>query len=153
MDNDDVISTLNDLIETSKDGEQGFLTSAEHVSSSELQTLFQQASARCAQGARELQQEVRRLGGDPDTTGSVSGALHRGWVNIKSAVTGKDDKAILTEVERGESVAEERYREALKKDLPSDIRAIVERQHRGVVENYDRVRTLRAPYKDPTGDD
>ncbi|HKF95481.1 MAG TPA: PA2169 family four-helix-bundle protein, partial [Gammaproteobacteria bacterium] len=89
----------------------------------------------------------RRLGGDPDTSGSASGAAHRAWVNVKSAVTGKDDKAILQEVERGEDVAVESYQKALKKDLPADIRALVERQYQGVQENHNRVRDLRDQYQ------
>lgn len=146
MDNDKVISTLNDLIKTSKDGEQGFMMSAENVSDPELKGIFQERARRCAEGARELQRQVQQLGGKPDTSGSASGALHRGWTNIKSAVTGKDDKAILNEVERGEDVAVEAYRKALKADLPSDIKALVERQYQGVKQNHDRVRELRDQY-------
>ncbi len=95
MDNDKVISTLNELIETCKDGEQGFSTSAEDVSDPELKTVFKERARTCANGARELQEQVRRLGGDPETSGSTLGALHRGWENVKAKITGKDDKAIL----------------------------------------------------------
>jgi uncharacterized protein (TIGR02284 family) len=143
MDNDEVIAVLNNLIETSIDGEKGFQDSAQDVSDPELQVFFKERARRCGVGARELQDEVRRLGGDPDKGGSVSGALHRRWVDVKSMLTGKDDKAILDEVERGEDIAVKAYREALDANLPSDIRAIVERQYQGVRENHDRVRELR----------
>jgi uncharacterized protein (TIGR02284 family) len=76
MDKDDVISTLNRLIKTCKDGEEGFSSSAENVSDPELKRIFNERARRCAVGAQELQEEVRRLGGDPDTSGSVSGAAH-----------------------------------------------------------------------------
>jgi uncharacterized protein (TIGR02284 family) len=147
MDKDDVISTLNRLIKTCKDGEEGFSSSAENVSDPELKRIFNERARGCALGAQKLQEEVRRLGGDPDTSGSASGAAHRAWVNVKSAVTGKDDKAILQEVERGEDVAVESYQKALKEDLPADIRALVERQYQGVQENHNRVRDLRDQYQ------
>jgi uncharacterized protein (TIGR02284 family) len=89
-----------------------------------------------------LKAEVRRLGGDPDKSGTVGGAIHRGWINLKAAVTGKNEEAIINECERGEEHAAHVYEDALKKDLPMDTRSIVERQYRGVVENLERVRAL-----------
>ena len=65
MDKDEVISTLNDLIETSNDGDQGFRDCAENTTNPELKSFFTRASDRCAEGARELQEQVRRLGGTP----------------------------------------------------------------------------------------
>src|SRR5215210_4857326 len=102
MDNDKTISTLNDLIETCKDGEEGFRTAAEGVTDLQVKALFSEYSRQRAEMARELQEEVRRLGGSPEKSGSVSGSAHRGWINIKSAVTGKDPQAIVSEAERGE---------------------------------------------------
>jgi uncharacterized protein (TIGR02284 family) len=143
MDKNDVISTLNNLIKTSIDGEQGFSTSAENASNPELKATLSERARRCAEGARELQEQVRRLGGDPSIGGSVSGAVHRSWTNVKAAITGKDDRAIMEEVERGEDVAVESYQKALNMDLPEDIRAIVERQYQGVRENHDKMREIR----------
>lgn len=144
---DEVIATLNDLIEVSKDGERGFTTSAEDVEETTLKSVFLDGAKRCAEGAAELQREVRRLGGEPEHDGSVSGALHRGWVNTKSAFTGRDARAILEEVERGEDVAVRVYREALEKSLPADIRGVVQRQFDGVLANHDRVKALRERYR------
>ena len=143
MDKNDVISALNDLIETSRDGEKGFLACAEGVKSTPLKMMFEEAARRCTQGVTELAAKVRALGGDPERGGSATGALHRGWVNIKSTVTGMDEAAILEECERGEDAAKRSYEAALKKDLPMDVRTIVERQYNGVKENHDRVRDLR----------
>lgn len=142
MDNDDVIETLNDLIETCKDGEEGFRTCAEDIKRTDLKPMFERAAMRCAEAARELQAEVTRLGGTPERKSSLAGSAHRRWVDIKSAITGKDDKAVLAECERGEDVAKMSYQKALKKDLPMDIRAIVERQYQGVLQHHDEVRAL-----------
>ena len=141
-DNDRVISTLNDLIETCKDGQEGFRQAAEGVKHGELKTLFHTYSQQRAQFAGELQNEVRRLGGDPETTASTAGALHRGWINLKAALTGEDEGAVISECERGEDAAVGSYRDALEGELPNDLRAIVERQFAEIKEAHDRMRAL-----------
>ncbi|HEX8652338.1 MAG TPA: PA2169 family four-helix-bundle protein [Pyrinomonadaceae bacterium] len=141
-DKDDVISTLNNLIETCKDGQNGFQAAADGVKNSELKTLFHTYSRQRAQFAGELQAEVRRLGGDPEQTGSVAATLHRGWINIKSAVTGEDEAAVISECERGEDSAVRNYQDAINGGLPADVGTIVERQYTQVKEAHDRIRAL-----------
>ncbi len=143
LDSDDVVDVLNDLLESSRDGEYGFHASAEHAESGELKGIFQRHSRECAAAALELEHEIRRLGGDPASGGSMSGALHRGWVSVKTALSTNDDKAVLEECERGEDAAVARYRKALKANLPADIRALLERQSQGAQRNHDEVRALR----------
>lgn len=144
MDYDNVISTLNNLIETCKDGENGFRTAAEGVKKGELRTLFNTYAQQRAQFAAELQTEVRQFGGDPEKSGSVAAALHRGWINIKSAVTGEDEGAIISECERGEDSAVKNYQEALKEDIPQNVREIIERQFTEVKQAHDRIRALES---------
>ncbi|HYP53189.1 MAG TPA: PA2169 family four-helix-bundle protein [Pyrinomonadaceae bacterium] len=141
-DNDEVITTLNNLIETCRDGQNGFRAAAEGVANGELKELFLDYSRQRASFVGELQDEVRRLGGDPEKTGSLSAALHRGWINIKSAVTGADESAIITECERGEDSAVSNYSAALDSDLPANVRTLVERQFARVKSAHDRVRAL-----------
>ena len=86
---------------------------------------------------------MRSLGGDPETSSSATGALHRGWVNLKSVLTGHSETAILNECERGEDVALKHYKEALEKDLPANVRSILEKQRQGVQRNHDQVKALR----------
>jgi len=143
MPDDDLIDILNTLIETCKDGEYGFKTCAEQVKSAQLRTLFMERAQSCRSGATELQAQVSRLGGKPETDSSASGTLHRGWVNLKGALTGGNDQAILDECERGEDAALERYRDAIKEPLPSDVAEIVQRQYEGVKRNHDQIRNLR----------
>jgi uncharacterized protein (TIGR02284 family) len=143
MDNHDVIATLNDLLEISRDGEQGFRTCAEGVQSPNLKALFEAAARRCAGGAAELEAKIRSLGGEPAQGGSISGSMHRAWTNIKSTITGMSEHAVLAECERGEDAAKAAYEAALQKSLPADVRTLVERQYQGVKANHDRVRNLR----------
>jgi len=140
-------SILNELIETSKDGENGFRKAAQDARDPQLKSLFTTCAQRCADGARELQQVVRANGGDPEKSGSVAAALHRGWISLKESVASRDDKAILEEVERGEDYAKAQYRKALEQDLPADIRDVVQRQYEGVLANHDKVRTLRNSFR------
>jgi len=143
IDNDNVISTLNNLIETCKDGQEGFKQAAEGVQNSELKTVFYQYGQQRAQFTGELQTLVREFGGDPETSGSTVGALHRGWINIKSAITGQDDAAILNEAERGEDVAKNAYKEALEESLPANVSQLIQQQYTQVQAAHDNIRALR----------
>lgn len=141
--NDDVISTLNGLIETCKDGQEGFTTAAEGIERSDLKTLFYEFAQQRSQFAGELQTLVQSLGGDPENSGSIAGTLHRGWINIKSAVTGKDEASILNECERGEDSAKNAYKSALENMLPAHVLETVQTQYTSIQTAHDRIKALR----------
>src|SRR5438105_230550 len=91
---EEVITVLNDLIETCKDGEQGFRTAAEGVGKegdAELRTLFNAYAQQRARFAAELQNEVLHRGGDPSKSGHVSGSFQRGWMNLLAAISGDSE--------------------------------------------------------------
>ncbi len=142
-DNDEIISTLNGLIETCKDGQDGFKEAAEGVERSDLKSLFYEFSQQRSQFAGELQTLVQTLGGDPENAGSLGAALHRGWINIKSAVTGKNEGSILNECERGEDSAKNTYKEALEMPLPAHVMDTVQTQYASIQSAHDRVKALR----------
>jgi uncharacterized protein (TIGR02284 family) len=141
--NDAVISTLNGLIETCKDGQNGFRTAAENIERSELKTVFYELSQQRSEFAGVLQELVRSLGGDPEKTGSLSAAVHRGWMDVKTAVTGKDEESILNECERGEDYAKDAYADALKTALPATVADIVGQQSQAVLAAHNKIRSLR----------
>ena len=143
MQKDNAISVLNNLIETCKDGELGFKTAAEGLQNPDIKAKFLEYSRQRGEMVRELQTEVRGLGGDPEQTGSMSGSLHRGWLDIKSAITGKDDHAVLNEAERGEDVAKAAYESALKETLPGTADSVVRQQAAKIRQAHDQVRDLR----------
>lgn len=142
-----VIAVLNDLIETSRDGEKGFARAAQDSQDPRLTTLFIEGEQSCRTAVGELEDQVRMLGGDPEQGGSMKAAIHRGWVSLKSAATSRDSKAILEECERGEDYAKAKYADAVKQDLPEGVRTVVERQYQGAIANHDRVRDLRNEYR------
>jgi uncharacterized protein (TIGR02284 family) len=139
----DVRWTLNDLIQTCKDSQQGFLDAAHASKDSNLKAIFLELSQQRSMFAGELQQEVTRLGGEPEKTGSTAGALHRGWVDFVGRITGNSDPGVIKEVEREEDSASKTYEKAMQAELPLDLRKTVARQYRFVLESHDRIRSLQ----------
>ena len=140
----ELVESLNDLIETCRVAENGFQTAATHVTDPALKKLFSAYSIQRAQFASELESEVRQLGGTPVTRGTVSAAFHRGWMNIKSIVTGGSDDAIVAECERGEDAAVENYQRVMKNNLPPNVLPVVKHQFTEVKREHDLIRDLEA---------
>ena len=140
----EAISTINGLIETLKDGEKGFKEASEAVKDPQLKSLFEQYSQQRHRFATELQAEAQNLGeSKPKKSSSAAGAMHRAWINLKSAVTSGDDKAILSECERGEDSAVHEYEDAMNDGLTGTAREIVARQFTEIKSAHDRVKQLR----------
>src|ERR1700733_2831908 len=123
-DMNEIRSTLNDLIETCKDSQEGLHTAAEKLKDTETHTLFLKLYLQRSEFAGELQAEVTHIGGEPATSGSTAGAINRGWIGLKIALAADTDYAILEEAERGEDAAVKNYIEVLRRDLPSDLERI-----------------------------
>ena len=146
--NKENISTLNGLMETLKDGEEGFKQAAESVTDLQLKSLLNEYSRQRARFTKALQTQVQSLDESrSEMSSSAAGALHRAWINLKSAVTSGDDHAILSECERGEDSAVKEYEKALNDDLSPSLREIVSSQYSEVKNAHDRVRTLRDAIK------
>jgi uncharacterized protein (TIGR02284 family) len=142
-DNADVVDVLQDLVECCKDGEYGFRACAEQAKRGDLKQVFLQRADDCRAAAQELNRLVMNCGGKAEDGGSAMGAVHRGWVTVKSTFSTYDDKAVLNEAERGEDNAKARYMKALQKPLPPHVKQVVERQMQGVQRNHDQVKALR----------
>ncbi|MEP6848181.1 MAG: PA2169 family four-helix-bundle protein [Acidobacteriota bacterium] len=141
--NDEVISTLNGLIQTCKDGQEGFKDAAENVKSPSLKALFFENSLERSRFVGELQELVRSLGGDPEKTGTLLAAVHRGWLDLKTAISSNDEAAVLNECERGEDSAKATYAAAIAKALPDQVLDLVKTQSKSINEAHDRIKALR----------
>ena len=128
MEQTSAVSALNDVLETLRDGEEGFRTAAGAVKDAHLKHIFEQYSRQRGEMAREIEVEIGKLGGTAGTAGSVSGSLHRGWMNIKGAVGAVDDTSIVAEAERGEDAAKAVFAKALKENLTAGARRLLEDQ-------------------------
>jgi uncharacterized protein (TIGR02284 family) len=141
---DETVDVLNDLIETLKDGNHGFQTAAKDVKSPDLAQLFHQYATQRAEFSSKLQAQVLALGADVEKSGSVAGSMHRGWINLKSAISTNEPQAVLEEAERGEDAAVAAYRKALERtDLDSATRTLIQSQYTAVKAAHDHVRNLR----------
>ncbi len=143
--NSNTIATLNHLIETSKDGQEGFRAASEDVKSPSLRAMLDGYSLQRAKFVGELQSLAHSLGeSDPENSGSVVARLHRGWMDMISALTSKDEHSILAECARGEDSAVAQYKEALADELlPQNICDVIARQSSEIQAAHDEIRDLR----------
>ncbi len=138
------ISTLNGLIATTIDSVDGYRTSAQDVENPRFAELFTARASERSSVAEQLRAEVKKLGGNPADDGTILAAAHRGFVNLKAAVTNRDDQAIVNEVERGEDHIKAKYEAALKDDnLSPQSRSLVETAYSSVKSGHDQMRDLK----------
>ena len=138
------IRTLNGLIATTIDSVDGYRTSAQDVQNPRFAEMFTARASERSSVAEQLRAEVKRLGGNPEDDGTILAAGHRAFVNLKSAVTGRDDHAIVNEVERGEDHIKAKFEAALKDDtLSPNSRSLVETAFSSVKAGHDEMSNLK----------
>ncbi|WP_052195440.1 PA2169 family four-helix-bundle protein [Deinococcus radiopugnans] len=148
MNNEQAIDKLQYLLGTLRDGEKGFAQAAEHADAPNLKSMFSERSQQRGRLAGEVASKIQSMGGDADKGGSVGAALHRTWLNVRDAVTGKGDYAVVAEAERGEDVAIQNYQDVLNAtDLPADLRSFVDGQYAQVKASHDQIRDLKHSMK------
>lgn len=144
MKTEEIIDALNELIAICKDGEQGYQTVAKVMEAGEYQPLFEQYAAQRHRFAADLQAEINRLGGIPGKEGDLAGTVHRGWINVKAMVSGRDTGAIVAECIAGEKAAVDVYEEITQKELPPEIYTLVDHQYQAIKAARDRLKALAA---------
>ena len=143
-DRQDEIATLNSLISTTIDSITGYEDAASNSEAGRFQQMFRDRANERQRVVEDLRSEVRRLGGEPEEGGSFMGKTHQRWLDLKAAVTGRDDQAIINEVERGEDYLKEKFEEALDGDkLTGDSRSAVERCYQSVRAGHDQISQLK----------
>lgn len=147
--NPEVIKTLNGLIQTCKVGEEGFQAAAVGISDSTVRKVFLEYSQVRSMFANELQKIIRKIGGVPETAEGVAAASRRGWENIKSAVPGNNEEAVLDECLLAEDAAVERYWAALETLLPQRVSSLVQAQYDQICESKDFVLNLKLKTRFP----
>ncbi|KQT35202.1 hypothetical protein ASG29_03560 [Sphingomonas sp. Leaf412] len=144
MSNDKDVSVLNGLIKTTLDSMKGYEEAAKDAESTQYATMFADFARDRSKVAMDLQARVRALGGEPEQDSSLLAAAHRTFLDLKQALTGQDDKAIIMEVERGEDHIKAKYESALKEDgLSPETLAAIEAGYGPVREGHDRMSALK----------
>lgn len=137
------VGTLENLATTLIDSINGYRDAASHAEGTQFQEIFRRNADERSSVAEELRAEITRLGGNAPDDGSFLGATHQRFLDLKAAVTGRDDKAIINEVERGEDYIKEKFEAALAADLGPETRMIVERAYQSVRKGHDQIRDLK----------
>jgi len=148
---DKAFRAINDLVETCKDGMKGYQTAAESVENPQIKSELSNFSQQRAQFASELETQARQIGLNTRQEGTiegaaldVAGAVHRGWINLKSALSGNDSRAVLNECENGDAAALKTYEEALRVEtLPPTIKNVIEKQHSQILEAKNKITALK----------
>ena len=143
-DRQDEISTLNTLIGTMIDSVNGYEDAASNSEAGRFQQMFRERAGERQRVVEDLRSEVRRLGGNPEDDGSFMGKTHQRFLDLKAAVTGRDEKSIIDEVERGEDYLKEKFETALNDGtLSGESRAAVERAYQSVRSGHDQMSALK----------
>ena len=141
---DTEIAALNTLTATLIDSVNGYEDAAANSESERLRTMFRECANERNAAVEALRGEIRRLGGTPEDDGSFLGKTHQRFLDLKAAVTGRDEQAIVNEVERCEDYLKEKFEAALKSDtLTAESRAAVERAFQSVRAGHDKMSALK----------
>jgi uncharacterized protein (TIGR02284 family) len=138
------ISTLNTLIATTIDSITGYEDSAENIDSERFREIFRQRANERQEVVESLRAEVRRLGGNPEDDGSFLGKAHQRFEDLKAAITGRDEKAIINEVERGEDYIKGKFEAALDADtLSGETRSVVQQCYQSIRAGHDQMSQIK----------
>lgn len=149
MDDRAETAILNNLIKTTLDSVKGFEDAAEHSDSQRFGSFFTDMAQQRRQVVTRLREEVRRLGGNPEDDSSLLAAAHRTFLDMKSAITGQDDKAVIEEVERGEDYLKEKYDAALEEaSLSPEVKAVILEAYGSVREGHDKASQWKHSFAD-----
>lgn len=144
----ELISTLNTLIATTIDSITGYEDLAKNIHDERLREVFRSRADERQKVVEELRAEVRRLGGDPEEGGSFLGKAHQRFEDLKAAITGRDEKAIINEVERGEDYLKEKWQAALQSgNLHGETHDLVERLYQSVKQGHDQISQLKHAFE------
>lgn len=140
---EEIIDRLNGLIQVAVDGERGYARAAVDVDNSELRSIFEEYAEERRKFVKELEAEVVRLGGTPVESGSVAAAVHRGWIDLKGALSGGGVHAIVAACETGEDAAQAQFERVANLDITGATRTLVEKQWHKIQEAHKRMLHLK----------
>jgi uncharacterized protein (TIGR02284 family) len=144
MDNAHDIEVLNTLIRTTIDSARGFADAAEEDENSQHSQFFSQMADERSQCVMQMQAQVTALGGEPEDSSSFTAAAHRGFMDLKQAVMGNSDEAIVEEVERGEDYIKAKYEAALQDgELSPETRQAIQQAYQSVRRGHDRASAMK----------
>jgi len=141
--NKELVKHLNHLVTICNDGVYGYQNAAEDADSEALRAMFYEYSAQRRTAISQLNREITKLGGTTDEGGGPLGAMHRAWMDLRAALSTKDNKAVLGACVTGEKAAINAYDNILSEDyLPVELRSILTEQRLDIHDALYQVETL-----------
>jgi len=145
--NEEIVDDLNELVKINNDRIQGYEKAIEDTEDAQLDDLFRHYVIQSQNFRSQLADHIVRIDGlavTDATTTDVSSKIHRAWIDIKTALTGKDRDTVLSSVEFGENVALEAYKDAIEKDhLPAYIKEDLMKQLGQLEDAYEKIKALQ----------
>lgn len=133
------VSVLNSLIETTIDSVDGYRHSAGEATNAAFADIFRRRAGEREQVVAKLRERVRELGGTPEEEGGLLAAAHRRFLSLRDAVTGSDDKAVIAEVDRGESYLNGKWEAAIADtELASETQRLIRECYQSVRSGHDQ---------------
>lgn len=134
---------LNDLLEKTYDAEKGYNKAAENTDNLGLRTFFLRKSDERKNFGHELKTEINRFGEEVDKGGSVTGAMHRAWMDTKAFFSSDNAEAMLEESIKGEKAAVNEYEEVLMDtSLPQSTGNVLRQQMNSIKTDLDKIKRL-----------
>lgn len=135
-----------DLIQTLEDGHKGFAEAAEKLTDSARADLAPKMTTYSAQRlafANELRSIANAYGDEIKESGSITAAVHRGWMALADAFSGSSPEGVINAAEQGEDHAVSEFQKALAADISPELRTTISRQFVEVQAAHDDIRALK----------
>ena len=144
--NKEIVDDLNDLVKINNDRMQGYEKAIDDNKDPQLDDLFRHYVIQSQNFRSQLADHIVRIDGlavSDATSTDITSKLHRAWIDIKSALTGKDRSTVLSSVEFGESAAVEAYEDAIEKDhIPAYIKEDLQKQLTELKASHDKIKSM-----------
>ena len=140
---EEIGNKLNDLLEKTYDAEKGFKKAADNIDNTALKTYFKQKAQERYDFGHELKSELKAFNQDIDKGGSITGAAHRTWMDVKALFSSENEESMLEEAIRGEKSAIDEYSDVINEtSLPTSTKSILESQKNKIQNGLSRIKTL-----------
>ncbi|WP_405291864.1 PA2169 family four-helix-bundle protein [Algibacter sp. Ld11] len=134
---------LNEILEKTYDAEKGYAKAAENTDHSLLKPYFKKRSKERYNFGHDLKAEILKFGEEPEKGGSVTGTVHRAWMDTKALFSANDAESMLEESIRGEKAAVAEYEDALKDTaLPLSTATLLSNQMQSIKSDLNTIKFL-----------
>ncbi|MDO6518733.1 ferritin-like domain-containing protein [Zobellia uliginosa] len=139
----EIEESINDIIQKNEDAIKGYDQAVENSKEIGLKSYFQNKAIERRNFLLELKAATPALKTREEVEGSVTGALHRTWMDVKTFFSGDNDKAMLEEAIRGDKAAIDEYNEVLADThLPLKAAAVIRKQRDWLLDDLKTIKTL-----------